>query len=43
VFASRVVNTMVDRRSEEARERRERHGHGKGEASESLPEDPTAP
>jgi hypothetical protein len=43
VFASRVVNTMVDRRSEEARERRERRGHGTSEASESLPEDPTAP
>lgn len=43
VFASRVVNTMVDRRSEGARERRERHGHGAADASESLPKDPTAP
>ncbi len=52
VFASRVVNTMVDRRSEVSRERREhRQERAAGtsvvaeppDSSEELPEDPTAP
>ena len=43
VFASRVVNTMVDRRSEEARERRERHDQGTAKARETVPEDPPPP
>jgi voltage-gated potassium channel Kch len=50
VFASRVVNTMVDRRSEVVRERRARRHRGAPPAAqpaggepEELPEDPTAP
>jgi ABC-type microcin C transport system permease subunit YejB len=49
VFASRVVNTMVDRRSEVVRERRERRHWNAGPAAgaadrvEELPDDPTAP
>lgn len=48
VFASRVVNTMVDRQSEVVRERRERRQAARltsepaDMASEELPGDPTA-
>jgi hypothetical protein len=46
VFASRVVNTMVDRRSEAVRERRQRRTHSSQvttEESDIPPDDPTGP